>query len=176
MKKKLIKEAKSWGIVTPKALNNPTKRISLSELAKETWEPKQEAPQLSPEDKKAFMEAINNFGGLSSAIYREQTLQEITEKIKSIVEQAAQVTVTETEDWFDRVTVQRHMKQLGESYKTFEKTAKQLSELQQRLEACYEDIGSTLGRYYKINEFEQKPEDTNMSDMVKENKLKKKDN
>ena len=97
------------------------------------------------------METIANFSKLSDSIYREQSLQDITEQIKYIVDSASQVTVTETEDWFDRVTVQRHMKQLGESYKTFEKTAKQIAELQQRLEACYEDIGTGLNRYYNIN-------------------------
>jgi hypothetical protein len=146
MKKKSLKEGiGTWGIATPKP-------ISLGKLAKEAWEPtKQEAPKLSIEDKKKFMETIANFSRLSDSIYREQSLQDITEQIKYIVDSASQVTVTETEDWFDRVTVQRHMKQLGESYKTFEKTAKQIAELQQRLEACYEDIGTGLNRYYTIN-------------------------
>ena len=146
MKKKTLKEGfGTWGIATPKP-------ISLSKLAKEAWEPtKQEETQMSPEDKKKFMEMIGNFAALGESIYREQSLQELTETVKSIVEAASHITVTETEDWFDRVTVQRHMKQLGEAYKTFEKTAKQISELQQRLEASYEDMGSALGRYYKIN-------------------------
>jgi hypothetical protein len=146
MKKESLKEGfATWGIVTQKP-------ISLSKLAKEAWEPtKQEEARMSEEDKQKFLEAVSNFSNLSSSIYRDHSLQELTETIKSIVEAASHITVTETEDWFDRVTVQRHMKQLGESYKTFEKTAKQISELQQRLEACYEDIGSTLGRYYKMN-------------------------
>ena len=44
------------------------------------------------------------------------------------------------------------MKQLGESFKVFEKTAKEISTLQQRLESAYEDIGNTLGKYYDIKE------------------------
>jgi hypothetical protein len=149
MKKKSLKEgARAWGIVTPRKVNN----ISLTKLAKEAWEPtRQEETTMSPEDKKKFMEAISNFSSLNNSIYREQSLQEITAKLKEIVEAASHITVTETEDWFDRVTVQRHMKQLGESYKTFEKTAKQISELQQRLEACYEDIGTGLNKYYNIS-------------------------
>ena len=42
------------------------------------------------------------------------------------------------------------MKHLGEAHKIFEKTAAEMSTLQQRLEAAYEDIGSTLGKYYDI--------------------------
>ena len=146
MKKNTLKEGfGTWGIANPKP-------ISLSKLAKEAWEPtKQEEPQMSPEDKKKFMEMVSNFSALGETVYREQSLQELTETIKAIVEAAAHITVTETEDWFDRVTVQRHMKQLDEAYKTFEKTAKQIAELQQRLEASYEDMGSALSRYYKMN-------------------------
>jgi hypothetical protein len=36
----------------------------------------------------------------------------------------------------------------------FEKTAGEINTLQQRLESVYEDIGSVLNKYYKINENE----------------------
>jgi len=148
MKKSLKESAGYLGILTPKPIN----RIKLSTLAKEAWEPtKHEEPTMTPADKKKFMEAISNFNKIGEAVYRPSSLKEVTEHLKELVEAASHITMTETEDWFDRVTVQRHMKQLGESYKTFEKTAKQISELQQRLEACYEDMGTALGKYYKIN-------------------------
>jgi uncharacterized protein (DUF2267 family) len=145
MARKVLKK-NIWGIVTQKP-------ISLSKLAKESWEPTKEKSQtISPEEKEKFVEMVSAYNSIGKDIYRENSLQSVTESIKSIVETASQVTVTETEDWFDRVTVQRHMKQLGEAYKTFEKTAKQIAELQQRLEASYEDMGGVLGRYYKMNE------------------------
>jgi hypothetical protein len=34
----------------------------------------------------------------------------------------------------------------------FEKTAGEINGLQQRLESAYEDMGTVLNRYYKINE------------------------
>jgi hypothetical protein len=36
--------------------------------------------------------------------------------------------------------------------KVFEKTAGEINGLQQRLESAYEDMGTVLNRYYKINE------------------------
>ena len=69
-----------------------------------------------------------------------------------IVEIAEQLTLQESEHWFDNVTVNRHMKQLKEAHKVFEKTATEMTELQQRLEAAYDDMGSILNRYYKVNE------------------------
>jgi hypothetical protein len=68
-----------------------------------------------------------------------------------IVEQAEKLTIDESEHWFDNVTVSRHMKQMNEAYKVFEKTAKEMTGLQQRLESAYEDMGSVLNRYYDMN-------------------------
>jgi hypothetical protein len=42
------------------------------------------------------------------------------------------------------------MKQLSEAQKIFDKTAAEMSTLQQRLESAYEDIGGVLGKYYDI--------------------------
>jgi hypothetical protein len=56
----------------------------------------------------------------------------------------------ESGDWFDKVTLSRHSKKMNESLKIFEKTAEEMSKLQQRMEAVYEEIGETLGKYYDI--------------------------
>jgi hypothetical protein len=42
------------------------------------------------------------------------------------------------------------MKGLNESYKVFEKTAKEISQLQERMSAAYEDIGQGLSKYFEI--------------------------
>ena len=42
------------------------------------------------------------------------------------------------------------MKGLNESYKVFEKTAQEISRLQERLSASYEDIGQGLSKYFDI--------------------------
>ena len=85
-------------------------------------------------------------------VYANSKLQEVTKTLKSVVEKAEKLTISESEHWFDNVTVSRHMKQLSEAYKVFEKTAKEISGLQQRLEGAYEDIGGVLNKYYKVNE------------------------
>jgi hypothetical protein len=41
---------------------------------------------------------------------------------------------------------------MNEAFKVFEKTAQEMSGMQQRLEAAYEDMGSVLSKYYKVNE------------------------
>ena len=104
-----------------------------------------------PLDKKAFMESLKSFSTHGAAIYRGKELKERVMQIRELIEQAEQITLTETDQWFDKVTASRHMKQLKESYKVFEKAANESITLQQRLEASYEDMGTILERYYEVS-------------------------
>ena len=63
---------------------------------------------------------------------------------------AATHTLQETEDWFDKVTVSRNMKELTNHSKQFSKIAEEASSVQQRLSALYEDMGMILNRYYDM--------------------------
>lgn len=105
---------------------------------------------MTTEQKKAFLEAIYKFAEHSNSIYRQHNIKETSKYLGELIEAASNLTLSETEDWFDGVTVGRHMKHLGEAFKIFEKTAAEMDTLQQRLEAAYEDIGSTLNKYYDM--------------------------
>jgi hypothetical protein len=105
---------------------------------------------MSTEQKKAFLEAVYRFAEGANEIYRQHSLKETSKYLGELIEAAHQLTLSETEDWFDNVTVGRHMKHLGEAHKIFEKTASEIETLQQRLESAYEDIGGTLNKYYDI--------------------------
>ena len=107
---------------------------------------------ITAEQKRSFTEAVGNYHSMGESVYRNTSLREITEKLSEIVKVAESLTLSESEHWFDNVTTSRHMKQLKESYKVFEKTANEVHTLQQRLESAYEDMGGVLNKYYKINE------------------------
>ena len=107
---------------------------------------------ITAEQKRSFTEAVGNYHSMGENIYRNSSLREITEELGNIVKVAEALTLKESEHWFDNVTTSRHMKQLKESYKVFEKTANEVHTLQQRLESAYEDMGGTLNKYYKISE------------------------
>lgn len=128
------------------------KKISLKKLYESGTLPAEQFPteQQPGMDRKAFMESLKRFSQYSQHIYGSKKLKEITTEIRSLVEAAEQVTLKETDQWFDNVTVSRHMKQLKESYKLFEKTASEMGQLQQRLESCYEDIGKNLNNYWDV--------------------------
>lgn len=123
------------------------KSIKLADLLKEGEDA---TAGMSTEQKKSFLEAVYQFAEHSNSIYRKHSLKETSQYLGELIEAAHHLTLSETEDWFDANTVNRHMKHLGESFKIFEKTAQEMSTLQQRLESAYEDIGGTLNKYYDV--------------------------
>ena len=123
----------------------------MNHILNEKYLGEDETPKMRKEDKKAFLETVGNYHKLSEMVYRNATLQEVTETLGNIVQQAEALTLQESEHWFDNVTVSRHMKQMNEAYKVFEKTAKEMTGLQQRLESAYDDMGTVLNKYYKVN-------------------------
>lgn len=106
--------------------------------------------KLKTEEKTTFLQEVSNFAAYSEAVYRNSQLNEIAEKVNKLCERAEMVTLSETGDWFDQVTVKRNMKHLKENAKNFTKTVTEINTLQQRLESLYEEIGHTLGRYYEV--------------------------
>ena len=112
----------------------------------------EEEQKMTKEERNSFLEAVANYHKLGEMIYSSAKLKEVTETLRSVVERAEKVTMSESEHWFDNVTTARHMKQMNEAMKVFEKTAGEVHTLQQRLESAYEDMGTVLNRYYKIGE------------------------
>lgn len=124
----------------------------MKHILNEKYLGEEEDKMMTKEERKSFLEAVSNFHKLGEMIYSKGGLQEVSTTLKSVVEQAEKMTIAETEHWFDNVTTSRHMKQMNEAMKVFEKTAGEMSGLQQRLESAYEDMGTVLNRYYKIGE------------------------
>ena len=130
---------------------NKFEKTLLRSLINENFS-QEEQKGLTREQKRSFTEAVGNYHSMGESVYRNSSLREITEQLSEIVNVAEQLTLSESEHWFDNVTAGRHMKQLKEAYKVFEKTAGEVHTLQQRLESAYEDMGGILNKYYKIGE------------------------
>jgi hypothetical protein len=124
----------------------------LKHVLNEKYLAEDEDVKMSKDDRNSFLEAVSNFHKLGEMVYSNGGLQEVTKTLQSVVEQAETVTLSETEHWFDTVTTSRHMKQMNEAFKVFEKTSTEIGGLQQRLESAYDDMGTVLNRYYKIGE------------------------
>ena len=122
----------------------------------------EEKPQINI---KELVNSINNYSSLGEQIYGKGSLKEVAQTLSSIAEGAAQHTLSETEDMFDKVTVSRNMKELTGLSKQFGKVAMEANSLQERMTGLYEDMGNILGRYYKINEKHVRGHDDDDRDM-----------
>ncbi len=100
--------------------------------------------------KDEFLEAVKQYSVYKESIFRSNDLKRTVAEIKRIVESAEQITLQESDGWFDEITVNRHMKQLKEAYKVLEKTCNELVTSQQRFESAYNDIGRVLENYYDV--------------------------
>ena len=115
-------------------------------------------------DEKQFMSDVSNYNAYGKSIYREGNICDIARKLSDIARVARIHTVRETEDNFDKITVNRNMKELGSYSKEFKKVATEAHGLQQRMEGLYEDMGRVLNRYYKINEMEDQNDDSELEE------------
>ena len=161
--KDLVKENFSLvgGVVSTPAINQGYG--SLTQIVKEKY-----GEQTQRVSSKQVSEALKNYNKLGETLYQQQTLKETAKSLSKIAEMAATHTVQETEDWFDKVTVTRNMKELTNHSKSFSKIAEEASSVQQRLAGLYEDMGSILNRYYDIPEGAEQVDKDERKDQIEE--------
>ena len=97
-------------------------------------------------------EGVRSYAVVGKQLYNNGNIMEIAKQLSNIAEQAHTHIVSEQDDWFDKVSVNKNMKQLKGSVAEFKKTATEANQLNQRLTGLYEDIGHVLNRYYDIDE------------------------
>ena len=147
--KKLLKENFSGtmlgGVVSRNAFSDD---FTLSKIVKEKY------GEIGEEkvDIKGLTTEISSYNKLGEAIFGDSNITKIAEKLSWIAGQAKSHTLSETEDWFDRITVNRNMKELTGLSGQFGKIATEAKSLQERMGALYEDMGNILGIYYEIGE------------------------
>ena len=126
-----------------------TDGIKLSNLVKEKIGYVEEEEDLNL---KEFSDNIRNFGSMGKHIYREGNLKDVAKGLSELANQVRIYTLRETDEWFDKVTIGRNMKELTNLSKSFNKVATEAQSLQERMSGLYEDMGHILGRYYEIHE------------------------
>ena len=147
--KDLLKENFSGAMLGGVVSRSPwSSDFSLSKIVKEKYGEIGE----DKVDIKGLTTEISSYNKLGEAIFGDSNITKIAEKLSWIAGQAKSHTLSETEDWFDRITVNRNMKELTGLSGQFGKIANEAKSLQERMGALYEDMGNILGRYYEIGE------------------------
>ena len=159
--KDLLKENFSMvgGLVTQKPINPDS---SLTGIVEDIYGEKP-----SKVSANEILEAIRTFNSIGKHMKSEANLRKIAKSLSEIARKAKTHTVQETEDWFDKVTVNRNMKDLTTLSNSFNKIAGEAHTLQERMNALYEDMGYILNRYYEMEGGEEHPQADQEDDMVK---------
>ena len=110
-------------------------------------------------NKHEVIESVASYGQLGRQLYKNN-IAEMAKGLVKIAEDAQGHVLSETDDWFDKVSVSRNMKSLSGMVKEFKKSATEYNALNQRLTALYEDMGGILNRYYDISEINEETGDS----------------
>jgi len=129
--------------------SDPNERAQFVAAVKEKYGDVEKEPKVSSEQ---ILSQIQEFGQLGDSIYHSGDLKQVAETLSNIANAAKVHTLRETEDWFDKITVNRNMKELTNLSNQFGKLSEDANSVQQRLSALYEDMGNVLSRYYDLNE------------------------
>ena len=98
------------------------------------------------------IEAVKNYQTIGGQLFKDNGIIEVAKQLVGIAESAQNHVLSETDDWFDAVSVKRNMKELKGMTSQFKKAALEANAVNERLNALYEDMGNILNRYYDIDE------------------------
>lgn len=146
--------------------------MKLRDAIKESWlndKARSDRPTLTTEDKADILSRIAEYNKYSKAIYNENDLIQIANELSEMAEKAEMLTISETEDQFDKITVTRNMKELKNLSGQFAKAATEAQSFKQRLTGLYEDMGVILNRYFDIQELSEQISDEEDGDITPKN-------
>ena len=103
-------------------------------------------------NKHQVIEAVRNYQTVGKQLYGGGGILEAAKQLVEMAESAQNHILSETDDWFDGVSVKRNMKELKGLTGQFKKTAVEANATNQRLSALYEDMRNILNRNYDIDE------------------------
>lgn len=95
---------------------------------------------------------VREYAKFGTALNNNESIIDAAKSVVEAAELAHEHIISETDDWFDGVSVKRNMKQMSGNIQEFKKAVTESSQLNQRLVSLYEEIGMVLNRYYDIQE------------------------
>lgn len=120
------------------------RRYQLKSILSEMFDKKIDSGQV--------MNSVREFARFGQVLNRNEEFISAAKNIVAVAESAQEHVLAETGDWFDKISVNRNMKQMNGIVKEFKKTVTENSAMNQRLLSLYEEMGMILNRYYDIGE------------------------
>lgn len=97
-----------------------------------------------------FYEVVGKYNEYGKMLKRENSLATLGQQLSDIAEYAEHTLTNEMDDWFDKHTVSRNVKEMKGYAKEFSKIALEADAYNQRMTALYDDMGRVLERYFDI--------------------------
>jgi DNA repair exonuclease SbcCD ATPase subunit len=122
-------------------------------------EPKKE---WTTEAKKEALMKIAEYNKYSESLYRPKSLMEVSHELSEIAQLAKELALHETQmaeqggqDWFNKKIVERNFGTIDKTIAELSKLSKEAHLVEQQIQACYEDIGNLLERYYEVKNLQE---------------------
>jgi hypothetical protein len=107
--------------------------------------------KMSVEEKKQLLAMVNQYNECGKQLYNGD-IRQIAENLLKVSELAEKYALEEAnEDMLQTKTIHEDMKTIRKDAAEIAKIAKEAWAANERMKACYENIGSKLSRYYEIN-------------------------
>lgn len=124
--------------------------MKLKNLVKESW--LEEKKTLTKEEKNMFLEKVKKFNGYSKRIFRQENVTNVAKELSEIARMAEVLTLSEVDESFDKITIERNMKEMKNLSTQFQKSAGESQILEDRMKGLYDDLGRLLERYYEMED------------------------
>ena len=111
-----------------------------------------EPKKLTPEQKKRLMEMASQFEKFGEVFKNEAAILESTKNMTELCELASNYAIHECGDCFQKQIVDKDFANVKKRMAEHTKIAKECYAKMQQLRVAHEDIGSTLSRYYNLQE------------------------
>ena len=126
------------------------KILNLNEKSTKLYEESEEDIILTSQQKKEISQKISTFNKYGQILHDENDLNQISTELSELAQNAKKLALGLTNQDFDKITVQRNMKDLERCSDELRKTAVEVQLLKKRMVALYDEMGTILNRYFEI--------------------------
>ena len=102
-------------------------------------------------DKLYLKDALQRFNTLSEELFITKRVEEACKKMKRIKEAASNVILTETDDDYDKMIIQKNLKVMEGVISNIEKNIVELKKSEIRIEDDFDTFGRLIEKYFDVN-------------------------
>lgn len=129
------------------------KKSELIKLIKEELDNQQPVdPKIQlKSDKKFLKDSLQTFNKISESLFFADKVEEACKKMKKIKEAASNVILTETDDDYDRMILNKNIKIMENTISDTEKSISDFRKAERRIVDNFDTFGRLIEKYFNVN-------------------------